>query len=376
MNKSTLEAPAAVSQKIPWAQPDFWGGEEKYLLEALHSTWISGGPFVERLEKEVAALTGSRFALAASNGTTAIHMAYLGIGLEPGDEVIVPGFCFLAAANVAMHLGAKPVFADVDPDTWCVTAEAIERVMTPKTKVIVPVHTYGNVCDMDPILELASSRGVVVMEDAAESFASKYKGKWSGAIAPIGTFSFQATKTITTGEGGMVVTNDPALQRRMALYRSHGMLGKRYLHEVPGHNFRLTNLQASLGCAQLERLGTIETERRRVHATYTEQLRGNDGVRPQVYPPNVDPVLWAIAVEIDAKAYPQGRDAVIDQLAELGIETRNGFYASTMLDIYEDRRPLPVCERLSRNVISLPTYPTLDDERIAAICAALASLRR
>jgi len=366
----------SIATPIPWAQPDFWGSEERYLLQALHSTWISGGEFVDRLEREVAALCGSPFAVSASNGTTAIHMAYLGIGLQPGDEVIVPGFCFLAAANVAMHMNAKPVFAEVDPETWCVSAEAIEACITPRTRVIVPVHTYGNVCDMDPILDVAAKHGIVVLEDAAESFASKYKGRWSGAISPIGSFSFQATKTITTGEGGMVVTSDPDVQRRMALYRSHGMLGRRYQHEVPGHNFRLTNLQAALGCAQLERLDTIITERRRVHATYTAHLQQIDGVRPQVYGRDVDPVLWAIAVEIDSDAYPQGRDALIAELAEAGIETRNGFVAASLLDIYDDRRALPVCERLSRNVISLPTYPTLDDERIEAICNALARCRR
>ena len=371
----TLPTPA-LRQPIPWAKPDFWGSEERYLLEALHSTWISGGEFVDRLEREVAGLSGSPFAISASNGTTAIHMAYLGVGLQPGDEVIVPGFCFLAAANIALHMHAKPVFAEVDPETWCVTAKTVEACITPRTRAIVPVHTYGNVCEMGPILDLAEASGITVIEDAAESFASKYRGRWSGAIASVGTYSFQATKTITTGEGGMVVTNDPTVQRRMALYRSHGMLGRRYLHEVPGHNFRLTNLQAALGCAQLERLETIIGERRRVHATYSASLRHLAGVRPQIHRSDVDPVWWAIAVEIDPAAFPQGRDALIEQLAGIGIETRNGFYAASELEIYADRKSLPVCERLSRNVISLPTYPTLDDERIEAICQALGSFRR
>lgn len=379
--RSVDERPAGTmssdpQSRIPWAKPDFWGSEEKYLIEALHSTWISGGAFVDRLETEVAGLMGSKFAVSASNGTTAIHMAYLGIDLRPGDEVIVPGFCFLAAANVALHVGAKPVFADVDPRTFCVTAESIEAVMTPRTRVIVAVHTYGNVCAMDEIVSLAKSRGVVLLEDAAESFGSKYKGRASGSIGELGTYSFQATKTITTGEGGMVVTNDPAIRKRMALYRSHGMLGRRYHHELPGHNFRLTNLQAALGCAQLEHLDTIIAERKRVHRSYTASLRGIDGVRLQTYSSDVDPVLWAIAVQLDPVAYPQGRDRVMEQLTDLGIETRNGFVASSMLDIYEDRRPLPVSEHLSKNVISLPTYPTLDDESIARVCAALATLRR
>ena len=363
-------------QHIPWARPAFWGAEEKYLIEALHSTWISGGAFIDRLEHGVAALVGSRFAVSASNGTTAIHMAYLGLGLRAGDEVIVPGFCFLAAANVALHMGLRPVFADVDPDTWCVRAEDIERCLTSRTRLIVAVHTYGNVCAMDDIMTLATSRGIPVLEDAAESFGSKYKGRHSGAIAHIGSFSFQATKTITTGEGGMVVTNDAAVQHRMALYRTHGVLGKRYWHEVPGHNFRLTNLQAALGCAQLERLDRIVAERKRVHRTYSALLRDVAGVRVQEFRPDVDPVLWAIAVEIAPSAFPQGRDAVIEQLAAAGIETRNGFYAASLLGLYENCPPLTVSERLSANVISLPTYPTLEDPQIEMICNELASLRR
>jgi perosamine synthetase len=361
--------------QIPWAQPDFWGLEEQYLVEALHSTWISGGPFVDRLERELATFAGSPFALAASNGTTAIHLAYLGMGLQPGDEVIVPGFCYLAAANIALQMGIKPVFAEVDPETFCVTAEAIEAVLTTRTKLIVVVHTYGNVCEMDDIMSLAKSRGVLVLEDAAESFASKYKGRQSGAIAQLGIYSFQATKTITTGEGGMVLTDNKELARKMALYRSHGVLGRRYWHELPGHNFRLTNLQAALGCAQLERLDLIIKERKRIHQTYKAELTNVGGVRLQAFRPEVDPVLWAFAVELDPAAYPQGRDKVIEQLAAVGIETRNGFYAASQLPIYPDCPSMPVCERLANNVISLPTFPSLTDQQINHICSQLARMR-
>jgi len=361
---------------IPWAQPDFWGLEEKYLVEALHSTWISGGAFVGRFEREVATFSGSPFAISASNGTTGIHLVYLGRGLRPGDEVIVPGFCYLAAANIALQMGVKPVFAEVDPDTYCVTARAIEAVMTLRTKLIVAVHTYGNVCEMDAIMSLARSRGVRVLEDAAESFASKYKGRQSGAIAGLGIYSFQATKTITTGEGGMVVTDDEALARTMALFRSHGVQGRRYWHELPGHNFRLTNLQAALGCAQLERLDTIIKERKRVHSTYTAALKDVAGLRLQTFRPEVDPVLWALALELDPAAYPQGRDKVIEQLAAEGIETRNGFYAASQLPIYPDCMPLPICERLAKNVISLPTFPSLDGRQIEYVSSKLAALRK
>ena len=361
---------------IPWAQPDFWGLEEKYLVEALHSTWISGGPFVGRFEKDVAAFTGSPFAISTSNGTTAIHLAYLAMGLQPGDEVIVPGFCYLAAANIALQMGAKPVFAEVDPDTFCVAAEAIEAVMTPRTRLIVAVHTYGNVCEMDEIMSLARSARVPVLEDAAESFASKYKGRQSGTIAQFGTYSFHATKTITTGEGGMVVTRDEAWAQKMALYRSHGVSSRRYLHDLPGHNFRLTNLQAALGCAQLERLDSIVRERKRVHRTYTAALKDIGGLRLQAFRSEVEPVLWALALELDPAAYPQRRDAVIEQLAAEGIETRNGFYAASQHSIYPDCTALPICERLGSNVISLPTFPSLSDQQIGYICSRLAALRK
>ena len=364
------------SRRIPWAQPDFWGLEEQYLVEALRSTWISGGAFVDRFEREVATFSGSSFALSTSNGTTAIHLVYLSMGLQPGDEVIVPGFCYLAAANIGLQMGVQPVFADVDPDTYCVTAGAIESVMTPRTKLIVAVHTYGNVCEMDEIMSLARSKGVLVLEDAAESFASKYKGQQSGAIAQLGTYSFQASKTITTGEGGMVVTEDEALARKMMLYRSHGVLGRRYWHELPGHNFRFTNLQAALGCAQLARLDSIIKERKRVHRTYTAALKDVGGVRLQAFRPDVDPVLWALALELDPAAYPQGRDKVIEQLAIEGIETRNGFYAASQLPIYPNCMPLPICERLANNVISLPTFPSLDDRQIEYVTSKLIALQK
>lgn len=364
------------SERIPWAKPDFWGLEEKYLVEALHSTWISGGTFVDRLEREVSTFSGSPFSISVSNGTTAIHLAYLSMGLQPKDEVVVPGFCYLAAANIALQMGATPVFAEVDPDTFCVTADAIEAVITPRTKLIVVVHTYGNVCEMDKIMLLAKSKGIFVLEDAAESFASKYKGQMSGTIAQIGTYSFQATKTITTGEGGMVLTNDKNLAQKMLLYRTHGVLGRRYWHELPGHNFRLTNLQAALGCAQLERLELIIRERKRVHQKYISVLKGISGLHLQTFLPEVGPVLWALALKIDPSAYPQGRDKVIEQLATEGIETRNGFYAASQLPIYSGCRPLPVCESLADNVISLPTFPSLKDSQIDFIASKIMELRK
>jgi perosamine synthetase len=360
---------------IPWTQPDYWGAEREYVLEALESTWISGGPFVDRFEARFAAVTGARHALTASNGTSALHMAFLALGIGPGDEVIVPGFAFQAAANVALHVGARPVFVEIDRETWCLTAEAVARSLTPRTKAIVPVHTYGNVCDMDAILALAGQAGIAVVEDAAEAFCSRFKGKHAGTMGTVGTFSFHPTKTMTTGEGGMVTTADEALRDRMALYRSHGMPRTRYRHVVVGHNFRLTNLQAALGCAQLENIDVILRERKRVHARYDAGLADIAGVRPQRFPGDVEPVLWAIALMLDARAFPQGRDAVMGQLQEAQIETRPGFYAASVQPLYSCPR-LPICEEVGAQVISLPTFASMTDDQIDFVCQTLRALQQ
>lgn len=362
---------------IPWAKPEFWGKEQEYITQALTSTWISGGEFVDRFEHEFATYCGVPYALTSSNGTTAIHMAYLALGIGPGDEVIIPGFGFLAAANIAIQMGAKPVFSEVDPTTWCITAAEIEKCLSPHTKVIVPIHTLGNVCLMDEIISLAETLKIPIIEDAAEAFTSRYKNRLAGTMGTIGTFSFQATKIITTGEGGMVITEDKELYDDMWLYRNHGMLRKQYYwHELAGYNFRLTNLQAALGCAQMEKLPQIVQERKRVHKCYVKHLSKISGLSLQQFLPVVDPVIWAIAVKLDLDAYPQGRDAVIVGMKELGIETRPGFYTPSLQKHLYDCPPLPICEEISRQVISLPTYPTLDDEHIEQICTKLNSLRK
>lgn len=364
------------NNSIPWAKPDYWGNERQYVADAMASTWISGGPFVDRFEQTFSELSGGMHVLAVSNGTTAIHLAYLALGIQPGDEVVVPGFGFLAAANVAIHIGAKPVFCEVAPQTWCMRAEDIAPVLTPRTRAIVAVHTYGNVCDMGPIMALAGERGIPVIEDAAEAFPSRYRGHLAGTLGTIGTYSFQATKTITTGEGGMVVTHDEALCERMTLYRSHGLRRrKHYWHEVPGLNFRLTNMQAALGCAQLEQLDRIVTERHRVYDIYRDCLARIPGITLQTFLSDVDPVVWAIAVRLDPSAFPQGRDTVMAQMLEAGIELRPGFYSPAQLE-YFDCPPLPVCDDLAASIISLPSFPTLTISQIHHICDQLASLSR
>jgi perosamine synthetase len=362
---------------IPWARPHLFGNEADRMREALLSSWISGGPFVDQLEETIRDFVGARFACAVSNGTTALHLAYLALGLDADSEIVVPGFAYLGAANVALLCRARPVFAEVDPKTWCLTADAVERVLTPRTKAVVAIHTYGNMCDMDALKALLDGRGIALIEDAAESLGSSYNGRQAGVFGTLGTYSFHATKTITTGEGGMVVTDDEKLFERMQLYRSHGMARKAryYWHEVAGHNFRLTNFQAAMGCAQFEHFDKVKAIRGALHRQYRQRLESEQGITLQMFEANVTPLLWALALRLDPQAFPQGRDDVLQKMRERGIECRPGFYAASQQPLY-NTTALPACEDLARQVLSLPCYIGLEEDQVDLICQTLLELRR
>lgn len=359
--------------KIPYAVPSLGKIEEEYVVDAVKSTWISGGVYVDCLEKSLREKLGVRNAITVSNGTTALQLAYMALGLKAGDEVIVPGFGFMAAANLLLHFGAIPVFADVDPHTWCMTALDIEKKITKNTKAIVPIHTYGNVCEMDDIMNLVGD--IPVIEDGAEALFSQYNGKYCGTIGSIGTFSMHATKTITTGEGGFVICNDDTLYELMSTIRSHG-LPKRgtYNHMLAGHNFRLTNVQASIGCAQFTKIDWIIAERNRIFETYKKYLHNQEGIELQQITTGVTPVIWAVAVKVNPLAYPQGRDGLTEMLREGGIETRPGFVPSCKLGYFVASN-VPNSEILGDTVISFPTYPSLSDNDIANICEKLILVR-
>lgn len=356
-----------IRSSIPWAEPRYWGNERRYVQDAMQSTWISGGPYVDRLETDLASFVDVPEAVVTSNGTTAIHAAYLALDVRPGDEIIVPGFAYMAAANIALLMGAIPKFADVDLNTWCITAETIAAKVTSRTKGIVPIHTYGNVCDMAPILEFANERGLWVLEDAAEALGSKYRGIAAGSVASIGTYSFHATKTITTGEGGAVVTRDALLAERLRLFRSHGVSQRRYWHEVPGHNFRLTNIQAAIGCAQFERLSDIQRERDRVYETYKREFTDFAGVAMQAITLHVEPLMWAVGIRLLPTHFRHGRDSVMQTLAAAGIETRPGFHAASEMASLYNAPSIPVAAQLAREIISLPSSPTVKNNEIRLI---------
>lgn len=356
---------------LPWAEPRYWGKERDYAMDALGSSWISGGPYVDRLEADFASYVESPHFVATSNGTTAIHAAFLALDVKAGDEIIVPGFGFMAAANIALHMGAVPVFADVDGDSWCMTAETVAAVLSPRTKGIVPVHTYGNMCDMQPICDLAAAQGLWVLEDAAEAIGSRYRGQQAGTIAAIGSVSFHATKTITTGEGGGVMTRDAALRDRMTLYRSHGVRSRRYWHDVAGHNFRLTNVQAAIGCAQLEHIADISTARRHIWNTYRQSLAQVPGVQLQAIAADVDPLMWAVGVRLSPAVFPQGRDAVLEEMLARGVECRPGFYSANQMHHLYGAQETPVSDGLAADILSVPSSPTLNDIEIAHVVHSL-----
>lgn len=359
---------------IPWAKPYFLGNEKEFVMDALESTWISGGGYIEKFESEFSRVIGSRHTVGVSNGTTALHLAMVAAGIGQGDEVIIPGFTFVAPANTAIMEGAKPVFADVDPDTWLLDSEKIREKITPRTKAIVPVHIYGNVCDMDPIMEIANEHDLMVIEDVAEAPFSKYRGQCAGTFGDLGCFSFQATKTITMGEGGAILTDDDEMDERLRILRSHGMKpGKRYWHDFVGYNYRITNLQAALGYAQLQNHETIIQEKKRVYRRYLDNLADVKGIKLQAVNDAVDPIIWAVAFKLDPSIISLKRDDFISAMKELGIETRPGFYSFSQMPMY-DADELPVAEDTARNVVSTPSYAGLDDEEIDFICETLTRL--
>ena len=358
---------------IPWALPSISENEKKHLEQAITGNWISQGEFIKRFETDFAEFQQHKHAFTVCNGTGALQLAYLALGLKAGDEIIVPGYGFMAAANVALELSMSPVFVDVDPKTWCLDPAKIEQAITPRTRAIVAVDTYGNICDMGSINAIAAKHKLAVIEDAAEAIGSKYRGQMAGKNGIIGTFSFHAAKTITTGEGGMVVTDSDKLAEKLRLFRSHGVLSRYYFHEVAGHNFRMSNLHAAIGCGQMERVEELLTARQKVFLDYYNNLKDSAVVSMQQMVPEVEPVVWAIAVRLDPDAFPNGRDAVQEQMKALGIETRPGFAAADEMKIYSTQ-PLPASHDLSRNIICLPGYVGMEKADIAYVCKALLKL--
>lgn len=361
--------------RISVAAPRLDGNERKYVLECIDTTWISSlGRFIGEFEMAFAAYCGVKHAIAVNNGTTALHLALVAMGVGPGDEVIVPSLTYIASANAVTYCGATPVLVDNDPRTFNMDPALLEAKITPRTKAIMPVHVYGQSADMDPIMEIARCHSLLVVEDAAEAVGAKYKGRMIGGLGDCATFSFFGNKIITTGEGGMVTTNDDALAERMRLYRSQGMDPKRrYWFPVVGYNYRMTNIQAAIGLAQLERIEHHLAARRRVADLYNAKLArlGNRLTLPHVED-FAEHVFWMYTVRLSDKL-SKSRDQVMLELDALGIETRPVFYPMHNMPPYEglDSGPLPMADECSADGMNLPTHGDLTEADIDRIVGAL-----
>lgn len=353
--------------KIPWLKPSLCGQERTYLLDALNSTRISDGPYIHRFEKEFAKINNSRYCLTTCHGTSALALALLGIGIKPKEEVIVPAFTYIAPVHMILALGAKPVFADIEPDTWCLDPDSVIKLVSRKTKAIIPVHTYGNMCDMDALCGIARARRLRIIEDAAEAALSKFRQKRAGTFGDIGAFSFQAAKNIAMGEGGGILTSQRRLYERMRHLRDRGMTKKRFHHGPIGYNFRLTNLQAALGCAQLKNISGVLQAKKHILDLYRHHLGHEKGICFQEFKPDVSPAIWCVSVAIDPKIFRMSRDAVMGRLSANGIETRPGFPALA--------RHLPNAQRISQRVLCLPSYASLTEREIDHICGRLKKLK-
>lgn len=366
------------ARRIPLAVPDLSGNEEQYVRQAIRSSWISSsGEFVSRFEREFAGLCGTRTAIAVVNGTAALHVALLGLGVGPGDEVIVPSLTYVATANAVRYVGGEPVFVDVDPHTWCLDPSQLEASITAKTRGIIAVHLYGHPADMDAIAQVATSHSLWVIEDAAEAPLATYKGRPIGQLGMLATFSFYGNKIFTSGEGGAITLNDPEVERRLRILRGQGMdPERRYYFPIIGYNYRLTNVACALLCAQLERREALLRKRREIFAEYRERLSDIPGIEFQPVAPWAQPAPWLFSITVDRARYGKDRDELMRLLDTEGIETRPFFVPLHTLPPYIDGwrrrdRSLPVTERLSAAGMNLPTYPQLTAQDTVRIAAAI-----
>jgi perosamine synthetase len=362
---------------IPVAAPVFNGNEKKYVDDCIDSTWISSaGKYIKLFEDRFAEVCPTKHALSCSNGTVALHLALLGLGVGPGDEVIVPTFTYVASANSVMYCGATPVLVDSEPETWNIDPGKIEEAITPRTKGIMVVHVYGHPVEMDPVMEVARKHGLWVVEDAAEALGAEYKGQRVGSIGLVSTFSFFGNKVITTGEGGMVVTNDDALAARMRQLKGQGMdPQRRYWFPMVGYNYRMTNIEAAIGLAQLEKFDWHFAQRRRIAEHYGSRFGKGTGVTIQPEQSWAKSSYWMTSVLLHDK-FP-ARDLVIQKMAEAKIETRPFFYPMHVLPMYcaqAKQRSFSVADQISARGLNLPSSGNLTAEEIDYVCDTLIEL--
>jgi perosamine synthetase len=353
---------------FPISQPSITDKEISYVTDAIKSGWVSSlGPYIEAFESQYAAYCGTRFALTTSNGTTALHLALLAAGVRAGDEVMVPDLTFIATANAVAYIGASPVLVDIDPETLCIDPEAIKRAVTPRSRAILPVHLYGHSASMDEINAIARDHDLVVIEDAAEAHGAEYKGKRVGALGRCGVFSFYGNKIVTSGEGGMITTDDEVLYSTAKRLRDHAMSStKRYWHEEIGFNYRMTNLQAALGVAQLERIDAFLAKRRDIMGWYRDCLGDRVGLRLNREAAWTKHSYWMVCLEV-AGMDESARGDLMNALRGRGIDSRPYFYPISDMPMYPGA-DTPAAHRVYKSGINLPMYVGLERDDVEFIC--------
>jgi len=367
---------------IPVNEPVISPQAKANVREALDTGWLSSaGPFVTRFEQDFARFLGVRHAVAVANGTAALHVALLALGIGPGDEVIVPAFTMASSWMAVLYTGAKPVFVDCDLDTYNLNPALIAKAVTPRTKAIMPVHIYGHPVDMDPVLTTAKKLGLKVIEDAAEAHGAEYKGRLTGTMSDIACFSFYANKIVTTGEGGMLVTDNAALahaaRKYMDLYHSDA---KRFIHEKLGFNFRLTNLQAAVGVGELANIKRYLAKKIRMAKKYANGLKNIPGITLPPRRPWAKNVYWMYAIRVDPAKFGLTKDELRIQLKDRGIDSRDFFYPPdsqpVLAELGVKLGSYPVCRLVSETGLYLPSGLAITDAQIAQVCQAIREVHK
>jgi perosamine synthetase len=350
----------------PLYRPCFSGKERQLVNECLDSTWISSrGEFIGKFEQQFADYIGVRHATTVCNGTVALHLAMLAIGIGPGDEVIVPTLTYVASVNTIVHTGATPVFVDCVESTWQVDPSAIERAVTPRTKAVMVVHLYGASCDMEAISRICTEYGLLLIEDCAEALGTLYRGKHVGTFGDVSTFSFFGNKTITTGEGGMVVTNSADIHKNAYHLKTQAVSPtQEYWHDMVGYNYRMTNICAAIGIAQLEHVDVILQRKRQLAGWYDRYLAGLP-VKRQAEPANSTHSWWLYSILVS----PELRDSLRQHLRDCSVETRPLFPPVHAFPHYDTGQGFPVAQAISKSGMNLPSYPDLNEADIRTIAS-------
>lgn len=360
---------------IPIAKPQIGEREKQLVMEVLNSGVVAQGPKVKEFEEKFAKYAGVKHAIATSSGTTALHVALLAHGIGPGDEVVTTPFTFIASANSILYCGAKPVFADINEETFNLDIKEVKKKITKKTKAIMPVHLYGNCAGIKELKEFADKKRLALIEDACQAHGAKENGKMAGAYST-GAFSFYPTKNMTTGEGGMITTNSDELNIKMRMLREHGSK-IRYYHEILGYNFRMTDINAAIGLAQLERLPSFNEARIKNAAALTKGLSKVKGITTPKVMPKTTHVFHQYTIRITEK-YPVSRDELLNILKEKGIGTGVHYplpiHQQELYKKLKYKDKMPVAEKLAKQVISLPVHPAVTEKDLEYIIETISSV--